>query len=66
MVLIVAIITGLLASLAMVLIHLRKAPIGYEDEAGFHIVQQLKGSAILRYGKSEDAATASLKRAKAH
>jgi hypothetical protein len=66
MVVIVAIIAGLAAALAIVLNQLRKAPMGYEDRAGFHVIQQLKGSAILRYHKSKGAPASSLKSAEAH
>jgi hypothetical protein len=37
---------------------LRKAPVGYEDEHGFHIIRQTKGSAILLRQKSTREANA--------
>jgi hypothetical protein len=66
MVLIVAIVAIGAAALALVVNNLRKAPVGYEDESGFHIVRQVKGSAVLRYPKPEDVAAGALKGARAH
>ena len=66
MVLIVATLAAAVGLLAVVLNHLRKAPLGYEDEQGFHIVQQVKGSAILRYPKPRNVAAGSLKSARVH
>jgi hypothetical protein len=66
MILVVAILASLAGALAIVLNHLRKAPVGYEDHEGFHVVQHLKGSAILRYSKADAAAASALKRARAH
>jgi hypothetical protein len=64
--LIVAILTATAGALTLILHQLRKAPIGYEDHDGFHIVKQSKGSAILRYSKSKDVHAGSLKSARAH
>jgi hypothetical protein len=66
MVLIVAMITATAGGLALVVNHLRKAPVGYEDAHGFHIVQQVKGSGILRYPKQKLVPAGSLKSARAH
>ncbi|MFL6514688.1 MAG: hypothetical protein ACJ8M1_06665 [Chthoniobacterales bacterium] len=54
MILLVAILTAATGGLAVVLTQLRKAPIAFEDARGFHIVQRVKGSGILRYRKSQD------------
>ena len=66
MMILVAIIAGIAGALALVLHQLRKAPIGYEDEHGFHAIRQLHGSAILRHRKPQDVAAGSLKGARAH
>jgi hypothetical protein len=66
MVTIVTIVAAMTAGLAYVLNHLRNAPVGYEDAQGFHIVQQAKGSAILRHPRSKDVSAGSLKGARAH
>jgi hypothetical protein len=52
MILTLAILAGIAAALMLVLQQLRKAPIGYEDAHGFHLVRQVKGSGILRRGAS--------------
>ena len=65
MVLTLAITAALGSGLAMVAYHLRKAPIGYEDESGFHIVPRVKGSAVVRHGR-QHAPAGSLKSARAH
>lgn len=65
MILVVALIASVAGVLAIVLNQLRKAPLGYEDHEGFHVVQHLKASAILRHPKA-DAAAGALKRARAH
>ncbi|HJT81805.1 MAG TPA: hypothetical protein VJ719_11450, partial [Chthoniobacterales bacterium] len=62
----VAVIAGIAGALALVLHQLRKAPIGYEDEHGFHAVRQIHGSAILRNRKAQDVPAGSLKGARAH
>ena len=66
MMILVAIVAAFASALAIVLYQLRKAPIGYEDEHGFHIVRQVHGSAILRHRKPQDVSAGSLKGARAH
>ena len=66
MVLILATLAVLAAGLAWAVNQLRKAPVGYEDEHGFHLVPQVKGSAILRRSRSKAAARAALEAARAH
>ena len=66
MILIAAIIAGIVGSLIAVIVYLWKAPVGYEDADGFHIVHQLKSSAVVRHPKSKKAAAGSLKGAGAH
>ena len=65
MILLVAIIAAVACAFALVLNHLRKAPVGYEEAAGFHIIRQVKGSAIVRH-RNPHHITASLKGARAH
>ena len=62
----VALIAASASGLAIVLYQLRKAPLGYEDEQGFHIVRQVHGSAILRHRQLQDVSAGSLKGARAH
>ena len=66
MVLIAAIIAGAIAALIVVVVQLCKAPVGYEDAGGFHIVQRLKSSAVLRHKTPQPGAATSLKSAEAH
>ena len=54
------------AALAWVLIHLGKAPLGYEDEAGFHVVQHVKASGIQRHRKHKGTIAGTLRGARAH
>jgi hypothetical protein len=61
-----AIVAGVATGMGIVVYHLRKAPVGFEDATGFHVVPQVKGSAILRYPGSVKPAAAGLKQAKAH
>lgn len=65
MILIAAIIAGVGVALAVVIVQLSKAPVAYEDADGFHVVEQLKTSAVLRHPKSKGAA-ASLESIEAH
>jgi len=60
MILIVAFILAATGGLAVVLTQLRKAPIAFEDAGGFHIVQQVKGSGILRPRRSQQLPTGAL------
>jgi hypothetical protein len=66
MLIIVAITTAVGVALAFVLNQLHKAPVGYEDELGFHIIRQVKGSAVTRYSRTGDPSTASLKGARVY
>ena len=66
MILLVAIITAVAGAFALVLNHLRKAPVGYEDGDGFHIIRQIKGSAVVRHRRLQDVTAGSLKGARAH
>jgi hypothetical protein len=43
-----AIVAVTSCAIAVVGYCLRKAPVGYEDEQGFHIVPQIRGSAVVR------------------
>jgi hypothetical protein len=65
MLFIAAITATLGAGLAFALHQLRKAPIGYEDADGFHIVREVKGSGVMRYGRTDSAYAAALKSARA-
>ena len=60
MILIAAIITGIIAALVIVFVQLRKAPVGYEDNYGFHVVQRVKGSGVRRYRKSKQPVATAL------
>jgi hypothetical protein len=64
MIFIVAIILAATGGLAVVLTQLRKAPIAFEDADGFHIVQQVRGSGILRLRKSRELPTGALRGAR--
>ena len=64
--LIIAIMASLTGLLTMVVYSLWKAPLGYEDQTGFHVVQQTKSWGIIRHRQPETAAAASLKKARAH
>lgn len=66
MMILVATIAAIAGALAIVLRQLWKAPLGYEDEQGFHAVRQIHGSAILRHRKPQDVTAGSLKGARAH
>ena len=63
--LIIAIMASLIGLLAMVVYSLWKAPLGYEDQTGFHVVQQIKSFGIIRR-RQPDTTAASLKKARAH
>jgi len=54
------------SGLAVVLHHLGKAPVGYEDTHGFHVVQQVKGSGVMRYRTPGDMPAGAIKPARAH
>ena len=62
----VAIITAVGVALAFVLNQLHKAPVGYEDDLGFHVIRHVKSSAVTRYPRTEATSTASLKGAQVH
>ena len=66
MILVAAIIAGIVGSLVVVIVQLCKSPVGYEDADGFHIVELLKCSAVIRRRKSNRAGAPSLKGAEAH
>jgi hypothetical protein len=66
MLIIVATIAAVGVALAFVLQQLHKAPVGYEDELGFHIIRQVKGSAVTRYARAEETSAASLKGARVY
>ena len=63
---IIAIMASLTGLLGMVVYSLWKAPLGYEDQTGFHVVQQIRSFGIIRRRQPDTAATASLKKARAH
>jgi len=63
MILIASIIASAVAALTIVIVQLRKAPIGYEDATGFHIMARIKSSAVLRYRKPKQPVTAGLESA---
>ena len=65
MVLVLAITSALMSGLAAVVYHLWKAPVGYEDQTGFHLIHQIRGSAVVRHPR-RDASAGSLKRARAN
>ncbi len=55
-----------LSSLAIVANSLRKAPEGYEDDHGFHIVARANGSAIFRRNFGKESEAGSLTRVRVH
>ena len=63
MILIAAIIAGIIGALMIVLVQLRRAPVGYEDNEGFHVVLRVKGSGVRRYRKSKEPVAAALEEA---
>ena len=63
MVITASIIAGAVAALTFVIVQLSKAPVGYEDATGFHIIARIKSSAVLRYRKPKQPVTAGLKSA---
>ena len=65
MVITLAITAAIGSGLAVVAYYLRKAPVGYEDQSGFHIVPRVRGSAVVRHGRRH-AQAGSLKSARAH
>jgi len=58
---VLATLAALGGALAVVVRQLRSAPLGYEDEQGFHLVQHIRGSGIRRHPKSIGAPPGSLK-----
>ena len=63
----IAAITAAVTGGVGIIVHqLRKAPIGYEDAEGFHLVQQVKASGVRRYRRLDPATAAALKSARAH
>ena len=64
--LIIAIMASLTGLLAMVVYSLWKAPLGYEDQTGFHAVQQKKSFGVIRHPQPDTTAAASLGNARAH
>jgi hypothetical protein len=52
------------SALGLVVYGLKKAPEGYEDETGFHIIQRAPGSKVMRSRKATDS-LGSLRSAKA-
>jgi len=63
MLIIASIIGCALTAATIVIVQLLKAPIGYEDATGFHIVAHVKSSAVLRHRKPKQPMTAGLKSA---
>jgi hypothetical protein len=66
MLVLAASIAAVATALSVVLFHLRRAPLGYEDETGFHIVQHVRGSAIRRHQRAKGRVAGALKGARAH
>ena len=66
MLLVLAILAAVTGALIVVARQLHKAPVGYEDEQGFHIVHRVRGSAIRRHPKPGEVTAGSLKSARAH
>jgi hypothetical protein len=65
MIILATVVAATAGGLALVVNQLRKAPVGYEDKEGFHLVRQVKGSAIVRR-RSNELLAGSLKGARAH
>jgi hypothetical protein len=65
MMLVFAIVAATSSAFAVVGYCLRKAPVGYEDEQGFHIVPQIRGSAVVRR-RPQPTRAGSLKGARAN
>jgi hypothetical protein len=65
MLLVFAIIAGTGCAIAVIGYCLRNAPIGYEDELGFHTIPQIKGSGVVRH-RRRHAPAGALKSASAN
>ena len=65
MIILAAVVAATAGGLAVAVSHLRKAPVGYEDKEGFHLVRQVKGSAVVRR-PSQELLAGPLKSARAH
>ena len=63
MILIASIIAGVIVALTFVIVQLSKAPVGYEDAHGFHIIPRIRRSAVLRHRKPKVPVAAGLESA---